>query len=631
LATTITSEQNESKPDGNATERCLCRPRLWHRLLIALFAVAYAIGMLAWGGATWTRLYGPSPYHRLQAAALLSGHLYIGDSVYELEQNLVLHNDRIQHVWGLGVGMWLAPFELVYRLLGRSEFPDRLALGVAFALLAAYSGATGLQFARRYRRRAAGIGLVLATLFCPALLSLTNGRHLVYEDTGLYACLVSLGILTALIRVACYNRAADYFICAVLASLAGLVRPTHAIYGLGGLLVCSLIFYFRGRPRKYLLPGSGIFAAGVLFLAITNYLRFGSPTEFGHRLNATRGAMVYFTRFDNPFQSASLWDASKEMIGALFFSTGRVQFNSVEEPAPGQMFYTGLTTNAVKWQAPEARWRDMYMSAFDWSYAGLGLAGFMGTLWWLRRRSARPFCHSEWHPGKSLAFGLLAWSAIGLAGLWTFYLRFHLLNARYLLDLAPGFLALTLLVWLGISRWIPKIALGLLLLWLGYEIHSSQNGMPRHYLLTRQEVLQGTTREAGRKLESFNGCYNLETTPSATRIAYNGEGWDENDGLAGAVVVLAVDRPEFVELTVEPRLTDGSFSASRDSYRARIGGTELPLEKTSTNGDLIRVRFKVPEEIRRRRENNLLFLCFIGKCTAEDRSSLRMLRTVCWR
>src|SRR5215470_7189681 len=87
----------------------MCSSRLNRRdwLAVGVLAVAYAIGMLAAGGATWTRLYGPSPYHRLQADALLHGHLQIGDSIYNLDRSLAWYDGKIQQVWGLGVGLWL--------------------------------------------------------------------------------------------------------------------------------------------------------------------------------------------------------------------------------------------------------------------------------------------------------------------------------------------------------------------------------------------------------------------------------------------------------------------------------------------------------------------------------------------
>ncbi len=154
--------------------------------------------------------------------------------------------------------------------------------------------------------------------------------------------------------------------------------------------------------------------------------------------------------------------------------------------------------------------------------------------------------------------------------------------------------------------------------------------MPRHYLLRRPEVLQGSRRESKPRFET-GGRYNIDAPPSATGIVFNGEGWDASDWTAAPVVVLAVDGPQFVELTVGPRFTGERASAGREVYRAQMCGVELPLENVSTEGDVIRVHFGVPEAIRQRHETELLFVCFINGCDSQDRVSQRMLHAVRWR
>src|SRR6266853_4283536 len=113
--------------------------------LLILFAVAYGVLMLALQGGPFMRLRSESPYHSLQAKALLHGHFYIGQSLADVRPGLAWHDGHVQQVWGLGVGLWLAPFQAVWSLSGGNEFPDRVALGFAFALLGFYTAATGLR------------------------------------------------------------------------------------------------------------------------------------------------------------------------------------------------------------------------------------------------------------------------------------------------------------------------------------------------------------------------------------------------------------------------------------------------------------------------------------------------------
>jgi hypothetical protein len=59
---------------------------------------------------------------------------------------------------------------------------------------------------------------------------------------------------------------------------------------------------------------------GLALLFATNYFRFGSGFEFGHRLNLQSNLVgsMYATRFDHPFQEECLTSAARELFGALF-------------------------------------------------------------------------------------------------------------------------------------------------------------------------------------------------------------------------------------------------------------------------------------------------------------------------
>lgn len=92
--------------------------------------------------------------------------------------------------------------------------------------------------------------------------------------------------------------------------------------------------------------------------------------------------------------------------------------------------------------------------------------------------------------------------------------------------------------------------------------------------------------------------------------------------------MVAVDAPQFVELNLGPRI--GS-KGEQDIYRARIGSIELPVTSVTNVNQTIRVRFEVPEAIRRRAGEELVFLCFVKTALPLDLDSHRILYSVKWR
>ncbi|HEX5219214.1 MAG TPA: hypothetical protein VFZ59_06575 [Verrucomicrobiae bacterium] len=587
--------------------------------LLAAFSLGYAAAMFLLGGASLQELYAPSPYHRLQADALLRGQLHIGDSIYQMGHDLAWHDGKVNHLWGLGVGMWLVPFEVLWRLFGQTWFPDRLALGAAFALLAWYSASTGWKFAERLRSPAAGLGYVWLLTLCPALWTLNQGPRLIYEETTLYACLVSLCILTALIRVAFFDQHRDFIICSFLSAASAIVRPTHGIYGLTAMLVCSTILLARRRHLKCVFLGNAIFIAGVVFLALTNWIRFGSPTEFGHRLSVTPRIIVFMTRIDNPMRDATSIEAAQELCGALFLQ---------------KRIYTGPTPapRTNPWESPYARWRDPYLTTFDLIWAVICLAAVAVTTSWIVRKKRAGWTAFRFFRRGNGAFvvGTLAWSALSSVVLFCFYLYLPTLSARYLLDFAPAFAGFALLVWIPMLRSRPLISVIALLAWLGYEGITAEVHQPPAPLLTRDKISTELFPVKGRRIKDFGGAYR-PSDPSETQIAYNGYGWHSEAGRASTIVILALDRPTHLELVVSKRQHDSAGASRPDVYRAMIDNKFLRLREIKPEGDIFRVRFDVPEMVRQRAGDEVLFLSFSKGFDKADSESQRFLYSVRWR
>ncbi len=559
-------------------------------------------------------LYSPSPFHRYQAEALLRGHLALSDSIEAVQLGLVWYHGHVQHVWGLGVGLWLLPFQAAWRLFGGEVFPDRIALGIAFSLLGFYAVCTGWELMRR-NGNANGLGLVWLIVLYPPLWTLTRASVSVFEQTILYADILSLGILISLVRAGLFDRTGDYIICVVLSSFAVFVRPTHAVYGLMAVLICSAILIVRGRRIKMALIACSVYALAFGLLATTNYVRFGSPTEFGHRLTVTTGNMVFIPRFGSPFKAASTPAAAGELAGLLFSRSGVGIANSFSDGMfPGQSSVT--------------RWRKLDITAYDASYAiAAVLAVAISGFWLFRKRHeirALLFDRSETLVGMLVCL----WSCGSFLGLACFYLHYPLIASRYLFDFAPCFAGFLIALWFFVPRRFLMIALPLLGAWLICEISFAKFGVKE---IKQYPVTQTLPRMGGESALTGKSGYSIANPPTEADLSWNRRGWDMNDGFADDVVVLAVDKPQFVELEVSQRRGENGEAARPDLYGAMIDGTTLPLRTIVPQDDNLRVIFDIPKALQGKLGKEALFLCFSESYDRDDRQSERILYSVRWR
>lgn len=572
--------------------------------------------MLSLDQGSMAQLWSADPYHRYQAVALLKGHFSLANSIDEMQPGLAWHNGHIQQVWGLGVGFWLMPFQALWWLFDGQVFPDRVALGLAFALLGFYAATTGLRMAKG-GHRVMGLGLIWLIVLCPPLWSLARFSQSVFDQTVLYANLVSLGILISLVRIAWLDSRKDYWICCGLSALAAWVRPTHGIYGLGAVLLGSLIIIYRHRATKPATVGSLIFVLSLAFLGMTNWTRFGAPLEFGHRLTVSSRTMVFLPRFGNPFREASSWEATKELTGLLFLNP------NIRD---GYVYAGGLFPG----QAPVTRWRRLYLTAFDPSYVFCGLAAAGGTvLWtWRYRRGRLGYLWQE--PNRASIVTLFLWSSIAIAGLGLFYLHFPIIASRYLLDFAPALIGLVACTWIVIAHRGGIFLWQVLGGWLLFEIASTK------VVPQIPEFAYGTAAQSElphiqmTSLNKFGGIYSLSHHPADAGLSWNGYGWGQN-GFANDVVILAIDSPQFVELNVADREVSRGASIHKDTYRAMIDGMSLPLREVVRDDSVWKVKFDIPMRLHGGRNGEILFLCFSKEYDVEDRDSDRMLYSVRWK
>ena len=453
----------------------------WLRSLALAFVLLVAGRQISLHG--W---YAQHPGYRAQVDALLDGRLALTTSPHGLRHDLVWTPEGVHQVWGLGVPLWQLPFEALGRLVGISPFPDRIALGVwlavmLFMVIRAFRPEVGhgspgeprrdsgelrrdsgeLRWPRALDARVTQIGAVLVTALLPAFVTLVRGRIGVYEEAAIYAYGAALILLGGLVAVLRKPSVARYLCLVGFAGLTGLVRPTVWFYGLGTALVASAILVRqRGRAAAPAIAlGLALFVAGGGALYATNAQRFGSGTEFGHRLNVhSLPGNIVATRFSYPFERAGTLEATKELIGSLF--------DAPERRSKRGFYQTGLHHG----QSPLPRWREYYFTTFSWPYVPAILAGLvLGALAW-RRRGGR---------GDPVARALGAWAVLGGAPLFVFYLHSPSVSSRYQLDLAPAIAALVVIAWrVCAARW-PRRALAVLVVLWGTAVATSKYARPK--------------------------------------------------------------------------------------------------------------------------------------------------------
>ena len=371
--------------------------------------------------------YAANGAYRAQVDAFLQGRLALSRAPEAIQHDFAWTGSGVQQVWGLGVAMWMTPFELFGRVIGLTPFPDRVALLVWIA-------ASVFLALRAWRDESWWVraGSVGATVLLPAFVTLVRGRLGVYEEAAAYSYGAAMILLGALACFAKQPTRARYLALVAIAGLGGFVRPTVWFYGLATAIVASAMW----RRRRDLVLGAVLFTAGGGALYATNAARFGSGMEFGHRLNLEAlPGNLYATRFSYPFERVGVIAAGEELVGSFF---------GQPERHPRTTFY-GKHLHVMQSEVP--RWREYYFTTFSWPYVPLLVLGIV--LAWRRRDG----------PWRWLA----AWAAIGGVPLLAFYLRSPSVSSRYQMDLAPAFAAVLLVVWQWAARrrWVaPAFAAG---------------------------------------------------------------------------------------------------------------------------------------------------------------------------
>ena len=392
-------------------------------IAIALaFALLFATRQIELGH--W---YANQYVYRAQVDALLAGRLALSHAPEGLYHDLAwTPGGGVQQVWGLGVPILQAPFEIMGRVIGVTPFPDRIAM-VAFIALAFF---VLLRAFPGWR----GVGALLVTGLLPPIITMLRGRCQVYEDAALYAFLAALILLGGLVIFVRAPTRWRYLLLLAAAGATGLIRPTVWFYGLGTAIAATVIWW-RAGGRRTIAAGALLFLLGGGALYATNAIRFGKGTEFGHRLNVeSLPGNLTATRFSFPFERVGAVEATAELVGSLF-----------DQPETSKRgFYQKRLHRGV---SAVPRWREYYFTTYAWPYVPLLVAGLVLGVLAVRRRDR-------------LGAVLLGWALVGAAPLFVFYLHSPSVSSRYQLDFAPAFAALLVLCWRELAvRVAARVAL----------------------------------------------------------------------------------------------------------------------------------------------------------------------------
>jgi hypothetical protein len=618
----------------------------------------------------WGKWYSASPFYSLQANALLRRDFALTHRIMDLDHDLVWSNGGIHQVWGLGVPLLRLPLTALAHMCGYSVFPDYLALGLAlsltaFLLLHLMVGPAVVR--RKWFAIPIAYGGVALALFFPPFLALLHTRLKVYEEAVVYTYLFGLIEAVFLFRFLITESKAWWILLMLLAGFGIMVRPTLVFYGLAAWVIGTAALFKqwkRGKstknrptsnsgnettiaskneitpagvtryliylksivPRVYLnmwLVGTVLFVLGIGLLLFTNWKRFGSPLEFGHKLNVQLeicDGSLYATRFSHPFETAPLGEAARELLGALFFSH-----------APYQVVEDFYSRKDLFWgQSKIPRMRELYCMTYDWTYLIplLGSAGFVLMLGWraLRGRLRR------W---DTLLMNMGLWSLAAVVPLFWFYLRTPALASRYLLDFAPGFAVLMVVGWHAMVGWSlrdwRKFSTLLLFVgfWMNWEVTSVRNGGEAPYSRSWKNVSSILKEGDEPKLKQAR-LGSRSTKSGESGIPYDGIGWNKQDGSLMPFLAIVVKDADFLELSLS-RNRNNSEAPDPHWVRAKIGLEFLERSSITTESNVFHIRFNAPKRPYYRHSIQLAFLAVVPEARLADKSTPWILHEVRWR
>lgn len=237
----------------------------------------------------------------------------------------------------------------------------------------------------------------------------------IYAQPIAFGFLATLGLLFLLVTGIDQPTPKRLVSLWILCGLLPWIRPTLLLSSLPFVALSFPSIWKQGRRVAFL--GAAGFTLGLLGLLLLNYVRFGSPFEFGYTLSLSWGPdNFYQTRFNAPVSDENIFYAAKYFLGQLFFH------GAVPSDIPRRL---------------EIR----YYVFGIWECILVAIALGMG-IWGLRAGRMKP----AWRV-------FFCWSSAVFFLNIVFYSRFHATVDRYFIDFLPSVSALIVsLAALAVSR-----------------------------------------------------------------------------------------------------------------------------------------------------------------------------------
>jgi hypothetical protein len=282
---------NEPNPPAGSLAVRLVASRMTRRLVIAVLFVligCYYLWAVQTSGAGFPWRTDLGGYYNYLGRAFAAGRLSLGINPAEHRmRDMALYNGRYYLYHGAAPAVLLFT---PYRLLTRHDLPENFVLflfcygGFVFSALALFRM---LHLARAEPGPGAQALLLIALGVCTSVPFLLN-RVFVYEVAigGGYFCV--LAAVFFLIRGIDSHRRAAW--CAAAGLCFGLAVGCRPHLGLAALFAVATLLWLR-VPWRGLLAFAAPFAAVCAGIAVYNYLRFGSPFEFGYSYLVTEPHM----------------------------------------------------------------------------------------------------------------------------------------------------------------------------------------------------------------------------------------------------------------------------------------------------------------------------------------------------
>lgn len=554
-----------------------------------------------------------APTFRAQTDAFFHGRIALDSSPYGLRNDLVWDKGGVQQVWGLGVPAFRFIFEAMARATGFASFPDRIAFLIAYAACAFF---VARIFTGRTRKtysgtnRSTGLAVLLGALtslllvLAPPFVTLLRTTFNVYEEVAAYSYLYSIFLFALFLRVGRRPSLGNVAFLAFWAGIGPIIRPTLVFYGAMVLGLMGMLVW--RNPARWRLLVSMIIIYGLcgIGLCFLNWWRFGSPVEFGHRLNICyKDHNVFQLKFGCPWEKEPIASAAIDEFGSLFFVE---HLNGDDYYQPGCVFG----------QSPTYHWHQMYFSTFDWLYLVIWVTsvGFWFVSWrWIR---------TAWNEGPSERPFLLAvpWSVLSCLCLFALYLWSPAMSSRYTVDFLPAVMVgIVALLWnwqaLPPRKLRPVVAVAAICVvtvaFLSFEISHAEFA-PGHKGPTAVSGGQGTEPPLSqRQFTNSLHRYELGDDDQFQDIPCNGTYWVSTNGVVRASVTLFVNDPECAKLSLFSLSGAPLTKTDLDPIRAKIGLEYLSIREIDISSNKATMIFNGPKAARYRKGLQICFLGFI--------------------